>query len=53
MVEFSGPEAKGFHDCFWIGPVSFESYNMAFPDEGAVYMVQPLAAMALEITAIS
>jgi len=37
MVEFSGPEAKGFHDCFWIGPVSFESYNMAYPDEGAVY----------------
>ena len=37
MTNFSGPEAEGFHDCFWIGPVSFESYNIAYPDEGAVY----------------
>lgn len=37
MTEFSGPEVDGFHDCFWIGPVSFESYNIAYPDEGAVY----------------
>lgn len=37
MTEFSGPEAEGFHDCFWIGPVSYLSYNVAFPDEGAVY----------------
>jgi hypothetical protein len=37
MTDFSGPEAEGFHNCFWIGPVSFESYNIAYPDEGAVY----------------
>ena len=37
MITFGGPEAEGFHDCFWIGPVSFESYNIAYPDEGAVY----------------
>lgn len=37
MITFGGPEAPGFHDCFWIGPVSFESYNIAYPDEGAVY----------------
>lgn len=37
MVEFSGPQAEGFHDCFWIGPVSYHAYNIAYPDEGAVY----------------
>lgn len=37
MIEFSGPEADGFHNCFWVGPVSSESYNIAYPDEGAVY----------------
>lgn len=36
-IDFSGPEMEGFHDCFWIGPVSYLSYNIAFPDEGAVY----------------
>ncbi len=37
MKTFGGKEAEGFHDCFWIGPVSYESYNIAYPDEGAVY----------------
>ncbi len=36
-IDFSGPELEGFHDCFWIGPVSYKSYNIAYPDEGAVY----------------
>ena len=37
LTSFTGPEEPGFHDCFWIGPVSYESYNIAYPDEGAVY----------------
>jgi hypothetical protein len=37
MIEFSGPEVEGFHNCFWVGPVSYETYNIAYPDEGAVY----------------
>ena len=54
MIEFSGPEAEGFHNCFWIGPVSYESYNIAYPDEGAVYWGSnfqlPENASHLEIT---
>ena len=23
MIEFSGPEAEGFHNCFWVGPAIF------------------------------
>jgi hypothetical protein len=53
MTDFSGPEAEGFHDCFWIGPVSYESYNIAYPDEGAVYwgakFQMPQGASHLEI----
>jgi len=37
MTRFGGFEAEGFHDCFWTGPVSYVSYNIAYPDEGAVY----------------
>ncbi len=37
MSEFGGKEIDGYHDCFWTGPVSFVSYNIAYPDEGAVY----------------
>ncbi len=38
MVEFSGSEAEGFHDCFWIGPASHNTFtNVAYPDEGAIY----------------
>ena len=37
VIKFSGPEEPGFHNCFWMGPVSYESYNIAYPDEGAVY----------------
>jgi hypothetical protein len=54
MIEFSGPEAEGFHNCFWIGPVSYVSYNIAYPDEGAVYwgsnFQAPENASHLEIT---
>lgn len=37
MTRFGGVETEGFHNCFWIGPANYESYNIAYPDEGAVY----------------
>ena len=53
MTTFTGPEAPGFHNCFWIGPVTFESYNIAYPDKGAVYwgskFALPEGASHLEI----
>lgn len=30
-------EQHGEHDCFWMGPVSIETFNVAFPDSGARY----------------
>ncbi len=54
LGEFRGEEAEGFHDCFWIGPVSYLSYNAAYPDEGAVYWMGsfqlPEGASHLEIS---
>lgn len=37
MTRFGGAERDGLHTCFWIGPATYESYNIAYPDEGAVY----------------
>ncbi len=36
-INFTGLEMPGQHDCFWMGPISIDSFNTAFPDEGAIY----------------
>lgn len=32
-----GLDKKGMSDCFWIGPVSINNFNIAYPDVGAIY----------------
>ena len=36
-LRLTGIEQPGLHDCLWIGPVSIDTVNLAFPDGGAVY----------------
>jgi hypothetical protein len=36
-IKFSGSEMPGQHSCLWMGPVTIDSFNTAFPDEGAIY----------------
>jgi len=36
-LEFSGKETAGLHDCFWMGPVTIDAFNTAYPDGGAIY----------------
>ncbi len=36
-IRFVGMEQQGQHDCLWMGPVTHDSFNTAFPDEGAIY----------------
>lgn len=36
-IRFSGVEMPGQHDCLWMGPMTFDDFNTAFPDEGAIY----------------
>lgn len=36
-IRFSGMEQPGQHDCLWMGPVTFEDFNTAYPDGGAIY----------------
>lgn len=36
-IKFTGVEKPGSHDCFWMGPVSIDSFNTAYPDGGALY----------------
>jgi hypothetical protein len=36
-IKFTGSEMPGQHDCMWMGPITYNSFNSAYPDEGAVY----------------
>ena len=36
-IRFTGMEMPDQHDCFWIGPVTIDAFNTAYPDEGAIY----------------
>ncbi|EFL89669.1 hypothetical protein [Ahrensia sp. R2A130] len=36
-LPMQGAEKPGQHDCFWMGPVYSGAFNVAYPDEGAVY----------------
>ncbi len=36
-ISFTGLEMPGQHDCFWMGPITIDSFNTAFPDDGAIY----------------
>lgn len=36
-IRFTGIEMPGQHDCLWMGPVTIDSFNTAYPDEGAIY----------------
>ena len=36
-INFTGVEKPGTHNCFWMGPVSIDSFNTAYPDGGALY----------------
>lgn len=53
-IEFSGSETPNLHNCFWIGPVTYSQFNIAYPDEGAIYwptVFQIPAGGKLEISA--
>lgn len=36
-IAFEGHETPDQHDCFWMGPVYAGTFNIAYPDGGAVY----------------
>ena len=36
-IRFTGMEQPGQHDCLWMGPVTHDAYNTAYPDGGAIY----------------
>ncbi len=36
-IRFTGMEQPGQHDCMWMGPVTHDAFNTAYPDEGAIY----------------
>jgi len=52
-LQFSGSEIPGMHNCLWIGPVTYSQFNVAYPDEGAIYwptVFKMPAGATLEIT---
>lgn len=36
-IRFTGMEMPEQHDCLWMGPVTIDAFNTAYPDEGAIY----------------